>query len=91
MRELKLKDPIIRETETSVVVDIRHERLASPETIVIEFLDSHAEINNRTARKLTAITSENAMKDVFYRLRDRGKIERVPDRHGPAASWRKKT
>ena len=89
MRQLKLKNPVIRELETSVVVDIRHERLASPESVVMDYLKTHDEINNRTARALTGITSENKMKDVFYRLRDSGKIERVPDRHGAAAAWRK--
>lgn len=90
MRHLKLKDPVISDTESSVVVFIRHERLASAESIVLDYLNSHDEINNRTARNLTAITSENVMKDVFYRLRDRGKIERVPDKQGAAAAWRKK-
>jgi len=89
MRQLKLKNPVIRELDTSVVVDIRHERLASPESIVMDYLRTHDEINNRTARALTGITSENKMKDVFYRLRDSHKIERIPDRHGAAAAWRK--
>jgi ATP-dependent DNA helicase RecG len=89
MRQLKLKDPVIDDTDSGVVVAIRHERLASPESIVMDYLESHDEINNRTARSLTAITSENVMKDVFYRLCDRGKIERVPNRHGAAAAWRK--
>ena len=88
MRELKLKDPVIVENDNSVTVEIRHERLASPESVVMEYLKGHPEINNRTARALTAISSENKMKDVFYRLRDRGKLERIPDRHGAAAAWR---
>lgn len=87
MRQLKLKNPIIRELDSSVVVDIRHERLASPEVIVMEYLNGHNTINNRTARELTGITSENKMKDVFYRLRDSGKIERVPGKQGAAAAW----
>lgn len=91
MRDLRLKPPIISETESSVLVTIRHERLASPEEAVMQYLANHVEINNRTARELTAITSENAMKDVFYRLRDSGQIERVPDRLGSSAAWRKIT
>jgi ATP-dependent DNA helicase RecG len=31
MRKMRLKDPIIDERDNSVLVNIRHERLASPE------------------------------------------------------------
>jgi ATP-dependent DNA helicase RecG len=89
MRQMRLKNPLIKEGENSVIVQIRHERLASPEDGVMEYLESHAEINNRTARHLTGIQSENSMKDVFYRLRDRALIERVPGKEGPVAAWRK--
>jgi ATP-dependent DNA helicase RecG len=87
MRRLRLKDPIIEEKESSVQVVIRHEPLASPEETVMEYLKSHEEISNSTARKLTGITSENTMKNVFYRLRDRGLLERVPGKKGPIAAW----
>jgi hypothetical protein len=50
---------------------------------------SHSEIVNRVGRKITGITSENSMKNVFYRLRDRGLIEPVPGRVGFGSAWRK--
>jgi len=90
MRSLRLKEPVIEETENSVQVIIRHEPLASPEEAVIEYVQTHDEINNRTARRITGITSENAMKTVFYRLRDQDLIERVPDRAGRSSAWRRK-
>jgi len=90
MRKMRLKNPEIIETRNAVTVYIRHERLASPEEAIMEYLGSHAEINNRTARELTGIDSENSMKDVFYRLRDRELIERVPGKEGPSAAWRLK-
>lgn len=90
MRKLRLKAPTIEERDNAVLVTIRHERLASPEEAVMHYLAHHDEINNRTARGLTGITSENAMKEVSYRLRDRGLIERVPDRVGSASAWQKK-
>jgi predicted HTH transcriptional regulator len=37
MKKLQLKDPLITELENSVVVNIRHESLASPEEIVMEY------------------------------------------------------
>ena len=78
MRRLRLKDPVIQEREHSVVVQIRHERLASAEEIVLDYLKTNETITNGKARELTGIDSENAMKNVFYRLRDRGLLEQVP-------------
>lgn len=86
MEKLRLKKPIVEEREASVLVTLRHESLGSPEQLVMEYLDTHSEITNGIARELTGIKSENTMKNVFYRLRDRGVLELVVDR--PA--WRKK-
>ena len=91
MHHLRLKPPIIEETENSVLVRIRHDPLASPEESVMDYLSNHAAITNRIARELTGITSENSMKEVFYRLADAGLIERVPGKMGAAAAWQKKT
>lgn len=89
MSKLRLKPPIIEERENSVLALIRHEPLASPEEAVMEYLESHEEIVNRVGREITGITSENSMKNVFYRLRDRGLIEPVPGRVGFGSAWRK--
>lgn len=89
MRNQRLKDPVIDERESSVLVTIPHERLASPEDAVMTYLETHEEINNRTGRELTGIQSENAMKNVFYGLRDRGMIEPTPGKKSRAATWRK--
>ncbi len=89
MRNLRLKDPIIEEKESSLLVTIKHESLASPEQIVLEYLESYPEINNRTARELTGIKSENTMKRVFLRLKERGELEQIPGRMGSNAAWRK--
>lgn len=89
MHALRLKDPIIRENGASVTVEIRHERLASPEEAILAYLGKNPEINNSIARQITGITSENKVKDVFYRLRDAGKLERVPGRKGSASAWRR--
>jgi ATP-dependent DNA helicase RecG len=89
MKLSRLKPPVIREDENSVVVEIRHDRLASPEESVMDYLANHPEVTNRVARELTGITSENTMKDVFLRLAKRGLIERVPGRKGASSAWRK--
>lgn len=89
MKKSRLKPPVIREEENSVIVEIRHDKLASPEESVMDYLANHEEINNRTARNLTGITSENTMKDVFLRLAKRDLIERIPNRKGTSSAWRK--
>jgi ATP-dependent DNA helicase RecG len=89
MEALRLKPPVIKEKESSVLVVIPHESLASPEELVIEFLESHLEITNKVARDITGIKSENTMKNVFLRLKKRGVIEPIPERQGAASAWRK--
>lgn len=89
MEKLRLKKPEFQETEGSVVVTLRHESLASPEQIVLEYLRHNDEITNKIARELTGIKSENTMKNVFYRLRDGGQLEQVPKVSGKKHAWRK--
>lgn len=77
MNKLRLKAPEISEQENSVLVVIKHERLASPEEIVVEYLLKNNSIKNGTGRTITGIKSENKMKTVFYQLRDRRFISLV--------------
>jgi ATP-dependent DNA helicase RecG len=62
MRKLRLRDPVIVETESSVLVTIPHQKLASPEEIVMDHLASHDSITNSEARLLCGVRSENSMK-----------------------------
>lgn len=87
MRNLRLKEPVVEERQNSVLVQIRHERLASAEDIIMEYLQNNPVITNRVARGLTGIKSENSMKTVFWRLRDRELIQQVPGRSGFASAW----
>lgn len=91
MRNLRLKEPVVVEQENSVVVQIKHERLASAEDIIMEYLDNpdNKMITNRVARGLTGIKSENSMKNVLLRLRDRGLTRQVPGKSGFASAWEK--
>lgn len=91
MDKLRLKQPIIEERENSVVVTLRHESLGSPEQLVMEYLEKQSEISNGIGREITGIRSENTMKEVFYRLRDRKQLEQVPGRAGNKAAWQKYT
>ena len=55
----------------------------------MNFLQKNLEITNAQARDLTGIKSENAVKREFYKLRDKGFIERVPGKEGGLAAWQK--
>lgn len=90
MRKLRLKDPEILERQSSVTVLILHQRLASPEDLVMEFLRTTGEITNRQARDICGVRSENSMKGIFKRLEAKGLIEQVPDRTRFKAAWRRK-
>lgn len=77
MTKLRLKVPQIQETDNAVLVIIKHEKLASPEELIIAYLVDHNTIKNSIGRAVTGIKSENTMKTVFYKLRDRGFIQLV--------------
>ncbi|GAB3796228.1 hypothetical protein GCM10027605_03770 [Micromonospora zhanjiangensis] len=89
MKQLKLAFPVIRQADNSVIVDIKHQRLGSPEEIIMEYLDENPEVTNRKVRELTGIGSENEVKRIFYRLAQANQIERVPGKGGGHAAWRK--
>ncbi|MBR0484207.1 MAG: putative DNA binding domain-containing protein [Oscillospiraceae bacterium] len=85
MAKLRLKEPIIIENENSVLVIIKHERLASPEEIVMDFLKENEKITNREGRSITGIKSENNMKRIFWKLRDAGMLKMIGT--GSSAAW----
>ena len=89
MREMHLNFPIIEETDNSVVVTVKHERLADAESLVIDYMNSHDTISNSIARDLTGITDANKMKRVFNRLKKRSVLEIVPGTRSSATLWRK--
>ena len=77
MTKLRLKVPEIKETENAVLVIIKHEKLASPEELIVEYLKKHDSVKNAVGRSVTGIKSENTMKNVFYRLKNSGYIELI--------------
>lgn len=87
MKEFGLKSPTITEEGNYVKVVLPHAPLAAPTVAIMEFLRSNPEITNRQARDITGIKSENLVKVEFYKLRDEGHIERIPDRSGPKSAW----
>jgi ATP-dependent DNA helicase RecG len=78
MRKMKLRDPIVLQDGGYVKVILKHEALASPEEMVLEYLVTHDQIVNRQARDITYIGSENKMKTILQRMVKQGLIELVP-------------
>lgn len=78
MSTMRLKEPEILERDASVLVIIRHDRLDSPATMILEYLKSNRSISNREARDLTGVNRDGPMRKVFERLVEKGEIERVP-------------
>jgi ATP-dependent DNA helicase RecG len=78
MRRMKLKPPVISQVGDNVLVSLRHEPLATPEELILDFLKTNEKIANRQARQITYIGSENRMKGILQRMVKRGLIELVP-------------
>jgi ATP-dependent DNA helicase RecG len=88
MREMKLKDPVIKQEGGYVKVILRHESLATPEEIILDYLRTHEEIVNREAREMCFIGSENKMKRILQRMVATELIEPVPGRSLSKAAYR---
>lgn len=80
MRKLKLRDPVIRQSDSGVLVSLRHERLGTPEELIVQYLKDHTEINNSVARQICFIGSENKIKRIFQKMIDAGLIQRIEGR-----------
>jgi ATP-dependent DNA helicase RecG len=89
MKRLRLQPPGIRDGENSVTVFIKHEPLASLDTLILEYLDAHDEITNRIARRISGVTSERKVRYAFELLKQKGDIEQVPGRARGKQAWRK--
>jgi ATP-dependent DNA helicase RecG len=88
MKEMKLKEPIIAQQGGYVIVTLKHEPLASPEEMILEYLATNDEIANRIARKKCNIGSENKMKGILQRMVRNNLIELVPGRTRYTAAYR---
>lgn len=91
MHQLGLKEPKIFEKENSVLVIIKHEALASPEEAIMDYLETHATINNSAARAITHITADHQVKTIFGRMVKSGMIEQIPGTRTSNTAYRKKT
>lgn len=59
------------------------------EGLIIDYLNYHEEITNTIGREIIGVKSSTTVKNIFYRLRDKGLIEIIPNRSRLKAGWRK--
>ena len=88
MKEWRLRSPEIIDEGNYVRVIIPHAPLATAQEAIMEFVSKQGTITNRQARDITGIRSENAVKSEFYKLKDAGLIEMIPELKGNKATWR---
>lgn len=88
MRAMKLKPPVISQNGGYVKVVMKHESLATPEELILEFLNAHEQIRNKEAREICFIGSENKMKRIIQGMISNGMLERVPGTTRYTAAYR---
>ncbi|QDV31999.1 Divergent AAA domain protein [Planctopirus ephydatiae] len=89
MRQIGLKPPRIEERPNSVLVSLKHEPLASPEQLILEFLEKNDSIRNRQARDICNIGADYIIKRIFGLLGDRGLIEQIPGTDRSTTAYRR--
>ena len=89
MKRLHLKEPEIVQRDSSVLVIIRHEQLASPEERIMTFLETHDSINNGQARDICVIREDWRIRSIFARMVEAGMIEKVPGSTTSNTAYRK--
>lgn len=77
MKTMRLVNPLIEQNGMNVVVTLRHETLGSPESLIMEYLETNEWIANKQAREVTNVGSENAVKHILRRMVDAGMINLV--------------
>ena len=90
MKLLHLKEPQILQRDSSVLVIIRHEQLASPEERIMSFLETHDTISNGEARDICVIREDWRVRSIFARMVEAGMIEKVPGSTTSNTAYRKK-
>lgn len=77
MKKMRLKPPQITQKGMNIVVTLKHELLASPQEIIMSYLDTHKTISNKEARDITGVKTENAMKHTLKKMVDADMLETI--------------
>ncbi len=90
MRELGLRDPVIEERDSDLLVTILHEQLASKEETILKYLDANGTIRNKKARAITFVKDADQMKRILQKMVEKRLIEPVPDTRAGGFAYQKK-
>lgn len=90
MRELGLRDPLIEERDSDVLVTIIHEPLASKEERILKYLNEFGTIANKKAREITFLKNPDQMKRILLKMVERQIIEPVPGTWKGGTKYQKK-
>ena len=72
-----LEKPSFAEVGNSFVVTIKHEKLATAELAIMEYLDTHETVNNKQAREITFIHEDWKVKGIFRKMEKGRMIKQV--------------
>jgi ATP-dependent DNA helicase RecG len=87
MQQLNLGRPDIEETESSVIVRLKHEPLASKEDIIKKYLIKNKKINNTMARRICNVQSDSIIRKLFHDMIRAGEIEKVSGTKGKGTKY----
>jgi ATP-dependent DNA helicase RecG len=90
MRELGLRDPIIEERDSDLLVTILHEPLASKEEAIMKYLDEYGTIRNKKARQITFVKDADQMKRILQKMVEKELIDPVPGTRAGGFTYRKR-
>lgn len=89
MTALGLSPPIFKEAENSFLVIIKHEKLATAELAIMEYLETNGTINNKQARGITFIHEDWRVKGIFRGMEAKKMIKQVEGTITSATKYRK--
>lgn len=87
MQQLNLGRPDIEETESSVVVRLKHEPLASKADIIKKYLLRNKTINNTGARRICNVQSDSIIRKLFHDMIKANELEKVPGTRGKGTKY----
>jgi ATP-dependent DNA helicase RecG len=77
MTALGLEKPTFKETDNGFLVTIKHEKLATAELAIMDYLEQNETINNKRARKITFIQEDWRIKAIFGEMEKKKMIKRI--------------
>jgi ATP-dependent DNA helicase RecG len=86
-----LEKPLFAEVGNSFVVTIKHEKRATAELAIMEYLETHETVNNKQAREITFIHEDWKVKGIFRGMEKSKMIKQVPGTVTSQIKYRKWT